>query len=228
MLARFEPIREWRVIGPFPRATPQVFIGDPAIDFAQAHVGALGRSIVWSTRQADPATGRVDLSDLKNGAGDRGGFGYDAGGSPDLGAFAYTEVEADRAGPAILLIGSSGTLIVTVNEQPVYQYTNSAGRGYALGSDVARFDLARGRNRILVVCRQGIGPWRFGLQIARVTPRAAREHLSPRRSSCGASTRWPTKAIPARERRFSLTPEVLAAPGATRRPAEAPPTSAPT
>ena len=172
VLGRFEPIRDWRVIGPFPRATAQVFVGERTINFAQAWTGALGRSISWASRPADPATGRVDLSDFKQGAGDRGGFGYDVNGSPDLGAFAYAEVEANRPGSALLLIGSSGTLIVTVNETPVYQYNNFAGRGYVPDTDLVRVELAKGKNRILVVCRQGIGPWCFGLQVARVAPRA--------------------------------------------------------
>ena len=33
----------WRVIGPFPRTTPQVFLGEPAIDFARTHAGADGQ-----------------------------------------------------------------------------------------------------------------------------------------------------------------------------------------
>jgi putative heme-binding domain-containing protein len=172
VLARFEPIRNWRVIGPFPRATANDFIGEPSINFAKSHSGTFGRPVSWVVRQADPATGRLDLSDFKQGTGDRGGFGYDDSVSPDLGAFAYTEVELDRAGPALFLIGSSGTLIVTVNEKRVYHYNNAAGRGYAPGSDVVRFELEKGRNRILVLCRQGIGPWCFGLQIARVGARA--------------------------------------------------------
>ena len=171
VLARFEPIRDWRVIGPFPRTTAQLFVGDRSINFARAYPGALGRSVSWTSRKADPATGRLDLNDFKNGAGDRGGFGYDGNGSPDLGAFAYTEVEADRAGPALMLLGSSGSLLVTVNETPVYLYDNFAGRGYTAGTDLAELELAKGTNRILVVCRQGTGPWCFGLQIARVAPR---------------------------------------------------------
>jgi HEAT repeat protein len=37
VLARFAPIRSWRVIGPFPRTTPQVFVGEPSIDFTRTH-----------------------------------------------------------------------------------------------------------------------------------------------------------------------------------------------
>ena len=129
VLARFEPIRAWRVIGPFPRTTPQVFLGDPAIDFARTHAGAEGQTIGWTVRRSDPTTGRVDLDDLKRGSGAGGGFGYETTGSPDLCAFGYAEVDSDTEGPALMLLGSSGTMIVTVNEKLVYESGNPAGRG---------------------------------------------------------------------------------------------------
>jgi putative heme-binding domain-containing protein len=178
VLARFEPVRDWRVIGPFPRTAANHFIGERAIDFSTNRSGLLGRSVSWTRRTADASTGRVDLSDFKQGIGDRGGFGYDDASSPDLGAFAYTEVEADRAGPALFLFGSSGTLIVTVNEKPVYAYNNVAGRAYAPGTDLVRLDLTKGRNRILVLSRQGVGPWCFSLQIARVAPRTGERSVA--------------------------------------------------
>jgi putative heme-binding domain-containing protein len=166
VLARFDPIGEWRVIGPFPRTAPQVFIGRPSIDLARSHSGAEGRSVKWTMRLADPSNGRVGLNDFKRGAGDRGGAGYDRGASPDLCAFGYAEVEARHDGPALMLLGSSGTMIVTVNEQLVFEYNNFAGRPYSPDSDTVRLNLKRGRNRILVASRQGIGPWCFGIQIA--------------------------------------------------------------
>ena len=171
LMARFVAIRDWRIIGPFPRTTPMAFVGQQVIDFGRKYTGAVGQSISWNRRQADPTTGRVVLDDLKQGAGDRGGFGYDNNGSPDLCAFAFTQVDADRAGTGLLLLGSSGTLIVTVNEKIVYQYTNVAGRGYAPDVDTARIELNKGKNRILIVSRQGIGAWAFGLKLARLDPR---------------------------------------------------------
>ena len=54
VLARFEPIREWRVIGPFPRTTPQVFLGEPSIDFGRPHAGAAGQPIVVDDPQGRP------------------------------------------------------------------------------------------------------------------------------------------------------------------------------
>jgi len=173
VLARFEPIRDWRVIGPFPRTAPQVFVGRASIDFTRTHSGADGRSVAWSARRADPSSGRVDLNDFKKGGGDGGNFGYDRDSSPDLCAFGYAEVEAGRDERGLMLLGSSGTMIVTVNEQLVYQYTNLAGRAYSPDTDTVRFNLTRGRNRILVVSRQGIGPWCFGVQIAVLAPRSS-------------------------------------------------------
>jgi putative heme-binding domain-containing protein len=168
--ARFQPICDWTVIGPFPRTTPDAFVGRATIDFRQVHVGAEGRQIQWQPRTAEPANGRVLLDKFKSEAGDQGGFGYDQNGSPDLCAFGYAEVQSDRDAPALMLLGSSGTMIVTVNEKPVFQYTNVAGRAYVPDADLVRFDLVKGRNRILVVSRQGIGAWCFGVQIAMLAP----------------------------------------------------------
>ena len=201
VLARFEPIRSWRVIGPFPRATPQVFVGETLIDFTQTHASASGESISWSARRADVATGRVELNDLKSPSEDRAGFGYDSTSSPSLCAFGYSEVDSDREGPALMLVGSSGTMLVTVNEKTVYDYKSPVGREFAPDTDCVRFHLARGRNRILVVSRQGIGRWGFSIQVARSSlgtgqpvarsPVAKVERSAPRRTSgrWGSSSR---------------------------------------
>jgi putative heme-binding domain-containing protein len=175
VLARFEPIRDWRVIGPYPRATPTTLFDERSINFEQTHKDALGRSIAWMPREADASSGRLNLDDFQHAAHENGGFGYDENNSPDLGVFACAEIDAARAGPALMLIGSSGTLVVTVNEKPVYQYTSSAGRGYDPNTETVRFELAKGRNRVLVLSRQGIGPWSFGLQIAQLDPSANRQ-----------------------------------------------------
>lgn len=167
VLTRFDPVTDWKVIGPFARTTAQVFVGAPSIDFGKTHSGALGRPIRWVPRQGDPATGRVLLDDFKGGAGDRGGFGYDSNGSPDLCAFAAAEVESDGDREALFLVGSSGSVIVTVNERAVLSYQNFAGRGYQADSDLARVPLKKGKNRLLVVSRQGIGVWSIGVQVSR-------------------------------------------------------------
>ena len=166
VLSRFRPVIAWRVIGPFPRTTGPHFEDSKAIDFARKQVGAEGRTIAWQARQADPSTARVVIDDLKGGADDRSGFGYDVNGSPDLAAFAYTELDSDRDRTALMLVGSSGPILISVNDQPVLNVDSFGGRPYASDSDLARFPLKKGMNRILVRTRQGIGAWCFGLQVS--------------------------------------------------------------
>ncbi len=186
ILTRFRPIVDWHVIGPFPRTTAPVFFGESSIDFARTRAGAEGRTIAWTPRRGDSATGRVALDDFKGGAGDKGGFGYDTNGSPDLNAFGAAEVESDRDRAALLLVGSSGTIAVALAEKVVLQYDNYAGRPYAPDSHLVRIDLKKGKNRLLVSTRQGIGVWSFSVQVSepseaffaatqnRVTPEALR------------------------------------------------------
>ncbi len=166
VLARFEPVRGWRVIGPFPRSSPQVFLGERTIDFSRSQIGAGGRPIGWKPWRADPRTGRVDLDELLDGAG-----GAAAGADADTAgasAFAYAEVDSDADGPALLLLGSAGSLVVTVNEKLVANEEATDARASAIDALVVRFHLARGRNRILVQSRRGAGPWSFAALVARV------------------------------------------------------------
>ena len=155
VLTRFVPVTDWRVIGPFPRTTAASFETTKAIDFARLLIGAEGRPVAWQIRKGDPTTGRVSLEDLKGGTGDRGGFGFDASGSPDLAAFAYAEVTSDRDRSALMMVGSSGSILVTVNDRPL-----------APDSDLIRFPLKAGINRILVRSRQGLGAWSFSVQVS--------------------------------------------------------------
>ena len=166
VLARFVPLTDWRVVGPFPRNTPRLPTDPTSIDFDRPCVGAGGRTVAWTPRRGDPSTGRVAIDDLKGGAGDRGGFGYEANGSPDLVAFAYAEVVADRDRAALLLVGSSGTITVTVNGSRAFHSGNDSGRPYSPDADLCRFALKKGVNRIVVRARQGIGAWSFSLQVS--------------------------------------------------------------
>ncbi len=166
VLAEFRPIVNWRVIGPFARTTAEVFVGEPSIDFTKVHSGVEGRPIAWTPRAADPTTGRVSIDDFKAGRGDKGGFGYDTTGSPDLAAFATTEIVSDRDRPAMLLVGSSGSVLATLNEKKVHSYSNVAGRGYVPDTDLVRINLTKGTNRLLLRVRQGIGTWSFSVKLS--------------------------------------------------------------
>ncbi len=166
LLNRFKPITSWKVIGPFARTTARVFLGERSIDFDREYSGAEGRSLSWNPHRADPLSGRVVIDQFKGGAGDVGGFGYDTNGSPDLAAFGFAEFDSDRDRDALMLVGSSGSLKITVNEQIVLEYTNFAGRAYQPDGDLVRIKLVKGKNRILVMSRQGVGAWSFGVQIS--------------------------------------------------------------
>ncbi|HWE35733.1 MAG TPA: HEAT repeat domain-containing protein, partial [Isosphaeraceae bacterium] len=166
VLADFRPIAAWKVIGPFPRTTAQVFFGERSIDFGRAYSGVEGRPIRWSEMAADARTGRIDLDAFKAGRGDVGGFGYDTNGSPDLAAFAYAEIPSETDRDAMLLLGSSGSILVSLNEAIVHKGGNAGGRAYMPDSDLVGVKLAKGTNRLLVCSRQGIGTWSFSVQVS--------------------------------------------------------------
>jgi putative heme-binding domain-containing protein len=165
ILARFRPVTEWKLIGPFPRNTRAMFSDPASIDFARAHTGE-GGSVSWRVCRGDPTTGRVLVDDLNNRAGDPGGSGYDPQGSPDLLAFGYTEIVADQDRPMLMKLGSSGTITVAANGSVVFHADHQSGRAYSPDSDTVRLVLKKGINRIVVRTRQGIGVWSFSLQLA--------------------------------------------------------------
>ncbi|MEW4570426.1 HEAT repeat domain-containing protein [Tautonia sp. JC769] len=166
VVTTFTPVVDWRVIGPFARTTARVFLGSTEIDFSETHSGVEGRTIAWHPREAEPETGRVVIDDLKEGQGDVGGFGYDDTGSPDLAAFATAEIASDAEREALLLFGSSGSMIVELNGEPILEVSEYAGRPYAPDSDRVRVRLREGSNRLVMRVRQGIGTWAFGVQVS--------------------------------------------------------------
>ncbi|WP_422931191.1 HEAT repeat domain-containing protein [Singulisphaera sp. PoT] len=166
VLTRFRPLTDWRVVGPFARTTPRVFVGERTIDFDRTYNGVEGRAIRWTPRAGDPKTGRVVLDDFKEGSGDKGGFGYDKNGTPDLCSFGYIEIDSAEDRPALLLVGSSGTITLTLNEASIHTYRNFAGRPYSPESDLVRVMLKKGKNRLLATSRQGIGLWSFSVQVS--------------------------------------------------------------
>ena len=138
VLARFTPIASWNVIGPFPRVTPQVFIGKHSIDFGKTTIGATGRQVAWTNRRGDATSGRVDLDDLipRDQAPDSSAPPESP--SAGLGEFAYAEVNALRACPALLLASSSGALMITVNEDKVCELAGAAGHSEISDPEVVR------------------------------------------------------------------------------------------
>ncbi len=118
------------------------------------------------TARGDPSTGRVSLEDLKAGSEESAGSGYEAGQSPDLAAIAYAEVVAGEHRPALLRVGSSGTVTVWLEGSTAFHAEHAAGRPYAPDSDTVPITLRKGTNRFVVQSREGIGPWSFSLELS--------------------------------------------------------------
>jgi putative heme-binding domain-containing protein len=180
ILARFRPIVAWRVIGPFPRTTGPGFLGQTSIDFSRTYPGAGGQAVAWAERAADPKTGRVLLDVLKPDVADRGRLGYAAESAADLGAFAFAEVQSHADRPAMLRLGSSGSLLVVLNDTSlVYRFQDSAGRPYAPDTDIVPINLRKGTNRLLILAREGIGEWSFSVQVSEPAESLARGKPAP-------------------------------------------------
>ncbi len=163
VLATLTPLTHWRVIGPFPRNTPQLLTRADAPDFTKSFIGAHGQPVSWIDRRGDGRSGRVDLADFVQ-AGGPNATGDD--GPAGLGVFGYAEVNIDRDCPVMLDLSSSGPLVITVNEKKVYPLAGEADRSGAPAQEVVRCNLVKGRNRILVLSRQGAAPWFFAIGVA--------------------------------------------------------------
>jgi putative heme-binding domain-containing protein len=162
VLARYRPVVAWKVIGPFPRSTPRLFFGEPSIDLKREWSGDEDQKVAWNDRTGDATTGRVSLQDLAPKSGPA--KGPTAG--DELAVFALAEVSSDRDRDALILVGSTGHVVLEVNGAILLNPTIAGGRPYAIDSDRVRVRLHRGANRFLVRSRPGIGAWCFSVQVA--------------------------------------------------------------
>jgi len=150
VLARFEPIRGWRLLGPLPPGTPGLIARDGSIDGSGRYPGASGAPVAWRLIEPDDASGKVDLSKV---------FGEDS--TPrttPVDAVAYAEIESATDRRAILLMRATGPFDLFVNGSPV-----SADPAARDGRDYFEVPLVRGTNRVLVATRRGDANWEFQL-----------------------------------------------------------------
>jgi len=171
LLATFHPLTEWRVIGPYPRATGPIFGDARAIDFLKAELGLGGRSIAWRPRIADPKTGTLSLDDLKPPA--VAGLGTDSG-AEALTAFAVAEVVSDRDRAGLLIVNANGPTIVAVDDRPLAQFA------WGAAGETVRIDLKSGVNRVLLRARQGGSPWSVRVELSDPAPEGSRTALAAR------------------------------------------------
>ena len=155
LLAHFRPLTDWRVIGPFPRATGPIFADARAIHFAQTAGGSGGQPVAWKPRLAQPKTGLVVLDDLASDVHDPEAF--------PLTAFAVAEVSSSQDRPALLVIDATGPTSLTLGDRPIAQFA------YGANSETVRVDLKSGINRVLLRTRQAGDPWSIRVALADAT-----------------------------------------------------------
>ena len=153
VLARFEPVRGWRVLGPLPPQTPGLIARDGSIDGARGYPGAGGAPVTWRPLEQADADGVVDLSKPFGEA--------TTSQSTPLDAAAYAEIESAADRRAILVVRATGPFDLFVNGSPV-----SADPAVRDGRDYFAVSLVRGINRILVASRRSEAGWAFQVLVA--------------------------------------------------------------
>ena len=83
---------------------------------------------------------------------------------PSVSLYAYTEVEAERAGPYLLKTQGDDDLMVWLNGRHVATTGEHKGTAIRTAREVP-IELARGRNRILFRLNQKTGQWQAGIRI---------------------------------------------------------------
>lgn len=143
-----QPIRSWRVAGPFPTdATPPV--NPESVDLQTALKGKDDQPVAWKLVSGTEDTGMVDLGKI-----------YDNG---TQFAFAYAEIQSDSERKAELVAGSDDTLTVWINGSQVYDF--SGRRSFNAEQDRKAVTLAPGVNRVLVKCGNFGGSWQFAVSV---------------------------------------------------------------
>ncbi|AMV36087.1 HEAT repeat domain-containing protein [Planctomyces sp. SH-PL62] len=145
-----EPIRSWRLAGPFPKDAPPPFPLVGEIDPDAEMDGLDDRKIGWKPFEPRDPRGRVNLARI---------YGGDS-----QSAFGVADVESPSDRVAAVVVGSDDTLTVWVNGESVYDF--SKNRSYSPESDRFEVKLKAGANRIVIRCGNGGGPWDFSVAVA--------------------------------------------------------------
>jgi len=78
-------------------------------------------------------------------------------------AYAYTTIESDAAGKAILALGSDDGVKVWLNGEVIHE--NLIGRAASKDNDLVTVALKKGENPLLIKVEQGSGDWGFVLRV---------------------------------------------------------------
>jgi putative heme-binding domain-containing protein len=147
VFAGMQPIRTWKILGPFARDA-QLPVDPAAAPDASARYPALAdEPAAWRVVEAIDDQGQVDLNRLF--AGDQ------------RFALGSAEIVSPTARRAELAVGSDDTLAVWLNGKKVFEQLGD--RAYAPAQDRLAVDLVAGANRLIVQCGNSGGGWQFGV-----------------------------------------------------------------
>ena len=146
-----QPLTTWRVLGPFEIKAPAPLAPRDPIDLEDKYVGIANQTVTWKLVQATDEQGEINLGQIYSNL-------------TEVAAYGYAEVQSPVAGDAQMAVGSDDTLTVWVNGRQVYNFQESR----SLAAEAARFDikLAKGSNRIWIMCGNHGGPWQFIVALA--------------------------------------------------------------
>jgi HEAT repeat protein len=154
VLARFDPVRTWHVLGPPAHPTAGLVRPDGSVDLSRTHPGAAGTPVAWKPFASEDQSGRIDLSSLLEESPQSSPSHQP---TPRT-AIAYAELASDEARRAIVVVRATGAFGLVVNGVPI--------DGGTVSRDVATVDLVRGVNRLLLTTQPGQGPWQFACLVS--------------------------------------------------------------
>ncbi|WP_165073448.1 PVC-type heme-binding CxxCH protein [Paludisphaera rhizosphaerae] len=146
-----EPIRTWKLIGPFEKAAQPPFPLTGTVETQGEMEGFDGKKVRWRETDARDRRGRINLARLY-GSGDK------------QAVFGVAEVQSPSDRVATFSVGSDDTLAVWVNGEKAYDFDKS--RGFRPEADHFDAPLRQGVNRVVVRCGNNSGPWDFSVAIS--------------------------------------------------------------
>ncbi len=145
------PITSWSTIGPWDnpdgKGLDTVYDPENEINFNRIYQGKDGQEIGWQILSTP--SGWIDFLELYTP-------------NTNTVAYAYTVIEARRAGQVLFLLGSDDAPAVWLNGKEVHRLPG--GRAAARNQDFIVADLQQGKNEVLLKVDQGTGGWKMILE----------------------------------------------------------------
>ena len=175
-------IRDWMIVGPFPNKSGQpldltLYPPEEALNLSAQYEG-----LRWQPVQL--GNDWLDLGALLKTK------------EPGT-AYAVAGIHADRETPAVLQLGSSGGVAVSLNGQ--YVTSLSRSRNAAPNQDRVPLTLQAGDNVLLVKTSTNTNQWRFTAELAPATGSFAGVSIIPANQFAGRAAFAPPAALPAPE-----------------------------